>query len=183
MGNRRELKLVWFSPIFRGWDNGIKKRGARRIFLFSMKTSSWHWSTGVPFPIGCLNLWPFRAQKHGSNYLHRSRQPAISFYIRSSCIYGQIICACMCVLSWYDLARRIFRFSSSSSSLLLVEFSFYTHTHIYKFDLRFDEFFHGVGYERLIFLLLLISHRRERLGESCKLFLQTFVHLFLLSYT
>ena len=165
VGNRRELKLVWFSPIFRGWDNGIKKRGARRIFLFSMKTSSWHWSTGVPFPIGCLNLWPFRAQKHGSNYLHRSRQPAISFYIRSSCIYGQIICACMCTFLIRSREKDL-----PPAFLLLPRLFFslnslftHTHTHIYKFDSRFDEFFHGVGYERLIFLLLLISHRRERL--------------------
>lgn len=161
---RRKLKLApLISRFFVEGDvgretmrNGIKRGTFARIFLFPMKTSSWHWSTGVPFPIGCLNLWPFRAQKHARiiSIVRGSQLRSISVLVasidRSSVL--ACVCVCVCVFSWYNLARRrsSARVSPSSSfSNLRLFFSLnslflyvYIYTTISKFDSRFDEFFH-----------------------------------------
>lgn len=149
MASRRKLKLApLISPWFfvesaRQWGMELKKETRTRIFLFSMKTSSWHWSTGVPFPIGCLNLWPFRAQKHGRIIsIVRSSQlpPSISVLVAST--DRSSVRVCVYFLDTISREGSSARVSSSSSSLLLVEFSLYIYIYISKFDSRFDEFFH-----------------------------------------
>lgn len=145
---RVEIGSVWSLRLFvdaesaRQWGMELKKGDTdeTRIFLFSMKTSYWHWSTGVPFPIGCLNLWPFRAQSMvelSPSFEATSYLVLYPFWLH---LWTDHLCVCICV-SWYDLARRILRprfffFLVSSSRWIL-----FLHTHMYiylqvRFTLR-----------------------------------------------
>lgn len=145
---RVEIGSVWSLRLFvdaesaRQWGMELKKGDTdeTRIFLFSMKTSCWHWSTGVPFPIGCLNLWPFRAQSMvelSPSFEATSYLVLYPFWLH---LWTDHLCVCICV-SWYDLARRILRprfffFLVSSSRWIL-----FLHTHMYiylqvRFTLR-----------------------------------------------
>lgn len=152
---RVEIGSVWSLRLFvdaesaRQWGMELKKGDTdeTRIFLFSMKTSCWHWSTGVPFPIGCLNLWPFRAQSMvelSPSFEATSYLVLYPFWLH---LWTDHLRVYMCVHFLDTISREgsSARVSSSSSSLLL-EFSFYTHicTYISKFDSRFDGFFHGL---------------------------------------
>lgn len=179
---RRKLKLApLISRFFVEGDvgretmrNGIKRGTFARIFLFPMKTSSWHWSTGVPFPIGCLNLWPFRAQKHARiiSIVRGSQLRSISVLVasidRSSVL--ACVCVCVCVFSWYNLARRrsSARVSPSSSFSNLRLFfslnSLFLYVYIYN-DLQVRFTLRWIFSRALVMkdwsFQLLISHRRD----------------------
>lgn len=179
---RRKLKLApLISRFFVEGDvgretmrNGIKRGTFARIFLFPMKTSSWHWSTGVPFPIGCLNLWPFRAQKHARiiSIVRGSQLRSISVLVasidRSSVL--ACVCVCMCIFLIQSREKKIFRPRFSfflvfeSSSLLLVEFSLFVRIYIYN-DLQVRFTLRWIFSRALVMkdwsFQLLISHRRD----------------------
>lgn len=171
---RRKLKLApLISRFFVEGDvgretmrNGIKRGTFARIFLFPMKTSSWHWSTGVPFPIGCLNLWPFRAQKHARiiSIVRGSQLRSISVLVASIDRSSVLACVCVCVYVYFldtisreeDLLPAFlllprFRIFVSSSRWIL---SFCTYIYIQRSPSSIHasmNFFTCAGYERLIF--------------------------------
>lgn len=148
---RVEIGSVWSLRLFvdaesaRQWGMELKKGDTdeTRIFLFSMKTSCWHWSTGVPFPIGCLNLWPFRAQSMvelSPSFEATSYLVLYPFWLH---LWTDHLRVYMCVhfLDTIEFARRILRprfffFLVSSSRWIL-----FLHTHMYiylqvRFTLR-----------------------------------------------
>lgn len=183
---RVEIGSVWSLRLFvdaesaRQWGMELKKGDTdeTRIFLFSMKTSCWHWSTGVPFPIGCLNLWPFRAQSMvelSPSFEATSYLVLYPFWLH---LWTDHLCVCICVCTFLIRSREkdpppafllLPRLFFSLNSLFI-----HTYVHISPSSIHASmDFFTGVGYERLIFLLPLISHRRETrlavnfLSEHC----------------
>lgn len=148
------LRLI--SPTFRGCGecetmrNGIKKGGHRRDSNLSLLDENellaliHRCSLSDRLP----QFMAIPGTKHGriisivrGNQLSRSISVLVASMDRSS------VRVYMCVHFLDTISREgsSARVSSSSSSLLLVEFSFYTHicTYISKFDSRFDGFFHG----------------------------------------
>lgn len=131
--------------------NGIKKGGHRRDSNLSLLDENellaliHRCSLSDRLP----QFMAIPGTKHGriisivrGNQLSRSISVLVASMDRSSVrVY-----TCVHFLDTISREGSSARVSSSSSSLLLVEFSFYTHicTYISKFDSRFDGFFHGL---------------------------------------